>query len=797
MTKKTRSAKSAVNKGSKWIASATAFMTIFSGVAPMAALANDGVSADHDIFISNPSTVSPTSNGNGTWDLDLEGVVGGKGESNDKFIRVTWGDSLQSESRLPAIYLKEIKNEQNQVIDVELSYDIIGNPDNVAVYLPPNGSRNYYGTRLVTPLYPEINGDWMARHTYAGDVNCVTAGSCTVVVEVRECANAPVAGFSFCSGESTFLDSHTINVAFPTTPPPPSDPTITFVKTWVGMEEGEEAPMFTLRFGGEVVATGTAYTRASGSYSISEDELEGFTSEVTCIRNGEATEPVTQGQISIAPGNSYVCTFTNTEDPEMGTLTLIKAWDFLGEEQTESTSTYPTFSISLDGTAVLPTEAEETPFSTTTEVLVGTHTITEASIEGFTSSISCNIWNGEGWNELAVNQGSFAVEEDDQIECTVTNTEVDGNTGGGEGSGTLIVKKQVTNNATGTYVAEDFLISVTRGEIVTTFRGNGEGVPFTIAAGTAYEVTESEFLATEIGEGGLGESDVAHGYSAYFGANCTGTIEAGETVECVIINDDPGAPDGDPGSNGGNGGSNGGGGGAGNLTANNAVGGSAPSSFVQPPGQVAGVQDTAETLLTCAEQYPDAALITGELEALLAAYGFTRDAGREQNLTSVVSKIVPASVVLTQQQIISNFVVYGIQALVHLGAGERAGIVASFNLLYGHMPQNECDWQNVIRIGQGVMPVVLSPERETTVLTAFEEIYNRPADRTVTQDNITVLIMSYGLRPDVRSLSAEIQANGMFRSVFGHFPQNTGEWDIMRGIAYGGITVPGFPAITR
>jgi len=233
----------------------------------------------------------------------------------------------------------------------------------------------------------------------------------------------------------------------------------------------------------------------------------------------------------------------------------------------------------------------------------------------------------------------------------------------------------------------------------------------------------------------------------------------------------------------------------GGIPTSNSVGGG-PNGFIVP--QVLGIQDTAETILTCGEQYPTAALITGELDDLLATYGFARDLPREAGLgQTILSKIVPAGITLTQQQIITNFIVYGIEALLHLGEGERAGLVASFERIYGSYPENECDWQNVIRIGEGVVPVVLVPERETDAETAFTTIYKRAADRAVEQDNVTVLIMAYGLRPDVRSMAAEIQAGAIFRSVFGHFPGNTGEWDVMRGIAYGGLTVPGFAAITR
>jgi hypothetical protein len=89
--------------------------------------------------------------------------------------------------------------------------------------------------------------------------------------------------------------------------------------------------------------------------------------------------------------------------------------------------------------------------------------------------------------------------------------------------GTLKVIKHVVNDDSGTSVAADFTISVTgNSPTPSTFPGaESPGTNVTIMAGS-YSVTETG----------------PAGYVAFFSADCSGTIAAGQTKTCTITNND-------------------------------------------------------------------------------------------------------------------------------------------------------------------------------------------------------------------------------------------------------------------
>jgi hypothetical protein len=124
-----------------------------------------------------------------------------------------------------------------------------------------------------------------------------------------------------------------------------------------------------------------------------------------------------------------------------------------------------------------------------------------------------------------------------------------------------------------------------------------------------------------------------------------------------------------------------------------------------------------------------------------------------------------------------------------LGAGERAGVVDSYRAVYGHVPRTECEWRDALRIATGKLPS-LNQERENQMLATFKTIYGRDADRTQPHDNAAINIMTYGIRPMVRSLANERAAIRIFRRIFGHNPANATEWDTMRAMANSGLALP-------
>jgi hypothetical protein len=116
-----------------------------------------------------------------------------------------------------------------------------------------------------------------------------------------------------------------------------------------------------------------------------------------------------------------------------------------------------------------------------------------------------------GGNDVT-NAGTFAVAAAQTTTCTITNKLVLGH---------LTVIKQVLNNNGGTAVPSNFSLNTGTGQA--DFPGSSAGTTFDYEDGTAYNVTE------------LG----VPGYHATsYSPDCTGTIAAGTTKTCTVVNDD-------------------------------------------------------------------------------------------------------------------------------------------------------------------------------------------------------------------------------------------------------------------
>ena len=133
-----------------------------------------------------------------------------------------------------------------------------------------------------------------------------------------------------------------------------------------------------------------------------------------------------------------------------------------------------------------------------------------------------------------------------------------------------------------------------------------------------------------------------------------------------------------------------------------------------------------------------------------------------------------------------NFVTYGTTSTIHLGAGERGGVVSSFRAAYGHLPQSEYEWQEVLKIANGRWPGTLLQEREQAMKSTFKKIYLREAVVTQANDSAALAIMAYGLRSAKRNLSSEAAAVETFRVIYGQTPATATDWDAVRAAAYSG-----------
>ncbi len=175
-------------------------------------------------------------------------------------------------------------------------------------------------------------------------------------------------------------------------------------------------------------------------------------------------------------------------------------------------------------------------------------------------------------------------------------------------------------------------------------------------------------------------------------------------------------------------------------------------------------------------------------DALALSVNKKRDLSLEQKyeaeiLPKVINKDNPPAGI---RSTILNFITYGTLSTIHLGAGERGGVVASFRAAYGRWPQSEYEWQEILKIANGRWPGSLLPEREQTMKNSFQKIYLRAPQVTNPHDSAALAIMAYGLRSAKRHLTSEAAAINSFRYIYGYNPASAADWDVVRAIAYSG-----------
>lgn len=167
--------------------------------------------------------------------------------------------------------------------------------------------------------------------------------------------------------------------------------------------------------------------------------------------------------------------------------------------------------------------------------------------------------------------------------------------------------------------------------------------------------------------------------------------------------------------------------------------------------------------------------------------GLARNTNLEEKYSStIVARFVPANAAASVKNDIVNFVTYGTPTSTVLGAGERAGVVASFKVTFGKLPSTEADWVDVLKIANGRVPTIHNETKEKTSAIAFKKIYGRVVNLKQTHDQNAINIMTYGLRVPNRNLNSEANAIKSFKAIYGKSPTTTSDWDILRAIAYSG-----------
>jgi hypothetical protein len=171
--------------------------------------------------------------------------------------------------------------------------------------------------------------------------------------------------------------------------------------------------------------------------------------------------------------------------------------------------------------------------------------------------------------------------------------------------------------------------------------------------------------------------------------------------------------------------------------------------------------------------------------------GTNRDMTMEEFfMRTLVPRVVPETIESTHKTTVGNFTSYGTKTIIRLGAGERAGVVDSFRAVFNRVPKTECDWQMALRIANTKLPGTLNSEREAQMKDVFKKIWKRAPNMSDEKDNIAMMMMTYGLRPQVRSLALERVAIQDYRRIFGKTPFGATAWDTMRAIAYSGLPKP-------
>lgn len=499
-------------------------------------------------------------------------------------------------------------------------------------------------------------------------------------------------------------------------------------------------------------ASGTTVTIPVGNYYVEEGSHEGYNATYSSGCSGNMA------------GASMICTVTNDDigsggnggfEQTTSTLTVIKRV-VNGDGGTAKASD---FHLSINTSSTSPITFDGNASGTTQVINKGAYYVSEEAAVGYAASYSTSC------------SGIAAAGE--TIECIVTNTYTGQTTP--STTGTLIVIKRLSHDylrpgdfrLTATFTSlpqeenEDtaYRTAMVAPSTTVAFSGDANGTRLTVNPGR-YSVSEQ----------------IYPNWRADYSETCSGTIAAGQTITCVVTNN---YTTGGGSSGGGNGGS-GAGWTPGIFTP------STPTTPTTPTPRVLGVEDTEPSLCVITEN--EALYVNADVQAMLNHLGKSRDLAMEEYYNRVlVPKVVPKDLAPSLLSAVQNFVNYGTKSNQRLGHGERAGALNSFRAFHGHVPANECEWQEVIRIANTKLPSELDQAREQEILkTTFPEIYQREA-RNSALDTIAKQMMAYGIRPQIRDLKAETEALKVYKKIYRKLPSTASEWDANRALAYSGL----------
>ncbi len=271
-------------------------------------------------------------------------------------------------------------------------------------------------------------------------------------------------------------------------------PTLTLEKTVVNDNGGTALDTdWTLSAGGPTPISGTegsgTVTNAPvtpGTYDLSESGgPSGYTaSSYSCVKNGG--QPVSGNSITLATGDTAICTITNDDIQPKLTVTKTVV------NNNGGTKVIGDFPLFVDATGVA--SGVQNGFD------AGAHTISETNQVGYAGTIG---------GDCAPN-GSITLAPGQVANCTITNDDV---------APTLKIVKTVVNDNGGTAVVGNFTLKIDGNAVA-----NNTATPVTIGSHTASEVNLPGYSA------GVWGGDCA--------ADGTITLALGENKTCTITNDD-------------------------------------------------------------------------------------------------------------------------------------------------------------------------------------------------------------------------------------------------------------------
>lgn len=124
-----------------------------------------------------------------------------------------------------------------------------------------------------------------------------------------------------------------------------------------------------------------------------------------------------------------------------------------------------------------------------------------------------------------------------------------------------------------------------------------------------------------------------------------------------------------------------------------------------------------------------------------------------------------------------------------LSQAGRQAILDNFILAYGHKPENENEWQDLMRINNGYWPSKESQTAENKAKEDFKRIFKRAPEMNSAGDKHAVKILAYDIqqRPEKRNLGKEREAIIKFKKIFSRLPSKAADWKFIRVLAYSGV----------